>query len=159
MFCAPLPRTQAHLTRALRAFHDRLTGHVKAALGITLVPREFTLEVREPDAPPVDVACAFDAAFATLGSLIPLTLSRRPVERVLLRKARYEVEKNLLCLAAPWRDRVAAGINELTRQAEQQALDELAALAQTLAQTASQAPALNQAMDDLEHFPSRLQVQ
>jgi stalled ribosome rescue protein Dom34 len=104
----------------------------------------------------VDVAYAFDVAFTTMGWLIPLTLFRRPIEHVLLRKARWEVEKNLSRLAADWRDRVAAGINELTRQAEQQALDELAALEQTLAQTASKAPELRKAMDDLERFQTRM---
>jgi GTP-binding protein EngB required for normal cell division len=157
MFCAPLHRARQHLTRTLRAFHDRLAVHVKAALGVSLTSREFSLEVREPSAPPVDVAYAFDVAFTTIGWLIPLTLFRRPIERILLRKARWEVKKNLSRLAADWRDRVAAGINELTRQAEQQALDELAALEQTLAQTASKAPELKQAIDDLEHFENRLQ--
>jgi hypothetical protein len=158
MFCEPLHRARQHLTRTLRAFHDRLAEHVKAALGVSLTPREFPLDVREPSAPPVDVAYAFDAAFTTVGWLIPLTLFRRPIQRVLFRKARWEVEKNLSRLAADWRDRVAAGINELTRQAEQQALDELAALEQTLAQTASKAPELKQAIDDLEPFQNRLRV-
>ena len=157
MFCAPLHRARQHLTRTLRAFHDRLAVHVKAALGVSLTSREFSLEVREPSAPPVDVAYAFDVAFTTIGWLIPLTLFRRPIERILLRKARWEVKKNLSRLAADWRDRVAAGINELTRQAEQQALDELAALEQTLAQTASKAPELKQDIDDLEQFENRLQ--
>jgi GTP-binding protein EngB required for normal cell division len=150
MFCSPLHRARQHLTRTLRAFHNRLAAHVKAALGVSLTPREFSLEVREPSAPPVDVSYAFDAAFATVGWLIPLRLFRRPIERVLLRKARWEVEKNLSRLAVDWRDRVAAGINELTRQAEQQALDELAALEQTLAQTKSNEPQLREAIRDLE---------
>lgn len=46
------------------------------------------------------MAFASDVAFSTLGWLIPLTLFRRPIERVLLRKARYAVEKNLSRLAA-----------------------------------------------------------
>jgi len=156
MFCEPLHRARQHLARTLRAFHDRLAVHVKSALGVTLTPREFVLEVREPTAPPVDVAFAFDAAFTTVGWLIPMALFRRPIERVLLHKARWEVEKNLSRLAAAWRDRVAVGIEELTRQAEQQALDELAALEQTLAQVASKAPELRKAMDDLEQFQGRL---
>jgi hypothetical protein len=41
-----------------------------------------------------------------------LTLFHEPIERVLLRKARWEVEENLSRLASDWRDRVAAGINE-----------------------------------------------
>jgi GTP-binding protein EngB required for normal cell division len=150
MFCSPLRRARQHLTRALRAFHDRLADHVQAALGVSLAPREFSLEVPEPSAPPVDVSYAFDAAQATIGWLIPLALFRRPVERVLLRKARWEVEKNLSRLAVDWRDRVAAAINELTRQAEQQALDELAALEQTLARTKSDEPRLRQAIAELE---------
>ena len=156
MFCSPLHRARQHLTRTLRAFHDRLAVHVKAALGVSLTPREFSLEVREPSAPPVDVAYAFDAAFATMGWLIPLTLFRRPIEHVLLRKTRWEVEKNLSRLAADWCDRVAAGINELTRQAEQQALNELAALEQTLAQTKSDEPRLREAILDLEAASARL---
>jgi GTP-binding protein EngB required for normal cell division len=156
MFCEPLHKARAHLTRTLRAFHDRLAGHVQSALGVTLTPREFALEVREPTAPPVDVAYAFDPAFTTIGWLIPLTVFRRLIERNLLRKARWEVEKNLSRVASDWRDRVAAAIKELTRQAEQQALDELAALEQTLAQTASKAPELKRAIDDLEQFQESL---
>jgi GTP-binding protein EngB required for normal cell division len=155
MFREPLRRARQHLTRTLRAFHDRLAGHVKAALGVSLTPREFILEAPEPSAPPVDVGFV-DAAFSLVSFAIPMTLFRRWIERSLLRKSRWEVEKNLSRLASGWRDRVAAGINELTRQAEQQALDELAALEQTLAQTTSQAPELKKAIDDLEQFQSWL---
>jgi hypothetical protein len=150
MFCSPLHRARQHLTRTLRAFHDRLAVHVNAAFGVCLTPREFFLEVREPSAPPVDVSYACDVLFTTIGWLIPVMLVRVPIERMLLRKARWEVEKNLSRLAVDWRDRVAAGINELTRQAEQQALDELAALEQTLARTKSDEPRLREAIGELE---------
>jgi GTP-binding protein EngB required for normal cell division len=158
MFCSPVQRAHQYLTRTLRAFRDRLTGHVKAALGLRLTPREFALEVRQPSAPPVDVAFAFDVAFSMSGWLIPLTLFRRPIERVLLRKARWEVEKNLSRLAADWSGRVATSIGELTRQAEQQALDELAALEQTLARTKSDEPLLREAIGDLEAAGEVLRV-
>jgi IS1 family transposase len=36
MFCSPLHRARQLLTRTLRAFHDRLAEHVKAALGVSL---------------------------------------------------------------------------------------------------------------------------
>lgn len=156
MFCEPLHKAQAHLTRTLRAFHDRLAEHVKSALGVTLTPHEFVLEVREPTAPPVDVAYAFDAAFTAIGWLIPLTLFRNPIERVLFRKARWEVQKNISRLAADWRDRVAKIIDELTREAQKQALDELSALEQTLAQSASKAPELERAVEELKQFENRL---
>lgn len=153
MFCEPLNEVRLHLTRTLRAVHDRLAGHVNAALRLSLTPREFTLEIREPSAPPVDVAYAFDAAFSAVGWLIPLTLFRSPIERVLLRKARYEVEKNLSRLAAAWCDHVAASINELVRQGEQQALQELTALENSLAQTKSGVAELRATIAELETAP------
>jgi hypothetical protein len=150
MFREPLHRARQHLTRTLRAFHDRLAEHVKAALSVSLTPREFILEAPEPSTPPVDVDYV-DAAFSLVSFAIPMTLFRRWIERVLLRKSRWETEKNLSRLASNWRDRVAPGINILTRQAEQQALDELAALEQTLAQTQSNATRLRQIIADLEN--------
>jgi GTP-binding protein EngB required for normal cell division len=156
MFRSPMHRARQHLTRTLRAFHDRLAERVKAALGVTLTPAEFTLEVPEPSAPPIHVAYAFDAALTTAGNLIPVTLFRRPIQRVLLRKARWEVEKNLSRLAADWRDRVAGGINELMHQAEKQALDELTALEQLAEHSSSKAPDLRQAIGELEQFQNRL---
>jgi hypothetical protein len=150
MFCAPLHRAKSHLTRTLLAFQDRLAGHVKSALGITLAPREFALEVREPDAPPVNVAYAFDAAFTTVAWLIPLTLFRKPIERVLLRKARYEVEKNLSRLAVDWRGRVAWVIMELRQQTELAAQIELESLERLLEQTGSDVPRLREQIEELE---------
>jgi GTP-binding protein EngB required for normal cell division len=157
MFCEPLHKARERLTRALRAFQDRLAEHVKAALGLTLTRREFALEVREPAAPPVNVSYAFDAAFATVAWLIPLTLFRRPIERVLLRKARWEVEKNLSRLAADWQTRVSAGVQELRGQAEQYALNELTTLEQMLAQGQTNQPQLEQAIALLTEALAKVQ--
>ena len=159
MFCAPLHKTERHLARTLGAFHDRVAGHVKSALGVTLTPCEFMLEVREPEGPPVDVAYAFDAAFTTVGWLIPVALFRKPIERVLLRKARYEVEKNLSRLAVQWRERVAAGIKELTGEAERQALEELGALEGLVAGSVSSAAEMEGALGELEGFQRDLQTE
>jgi hypothetical protein len=157
MFCTPLHKTERHLARTLGAFHDRLAGHVKSALGVTLTPCEFMLEAREPEGPPVDVAYAFDAAFTTAGWLIPMALFRKPIERVLLRKARYEVEKNLSRLAVQWRERVAQGIKELTGEAERQALEELGALEGLVAGSVSSAAEMEGALGELEGFQRDLQ--
>lgn len=153
LFCEPAQKAGAHFARTVRAFQDRLAGHVKAALDVSLSPREFNLEVREPSAPPVDVAFAFDAAFSLVGWLIPLTWFRSPIERNLLRKARYEVEKHLSRLAADWRDRVGVVITELRQQTEDAARNELEVLEQMLAQTASQAPRLCEQIAELEKMP------
>ncbi|MGD0743981.1 MAG: hypothetical protein ABSA45_02400 [Verrucomicrobiota bacterium] len=150
-FREPWYKVRAHLARVLRAFQDRLAGHVKTALGVSLTPREFILEAPEPSAPRVDVDFV-DAAFSLASFAIPMTLFHRWIERALLHKSRWEVEKNLSRLVSGWRDRVAGGIQELTRQAEPEALAELAALEQMPAQTASKAPGLKMVIDDLDQF-------
>jgi GTP-binding protein EngB required for normal cell division len=150
MFCDPAQKAGAHLARTVQAFHDRLAGHVRAALGVSLPPREFNLDVREPSTPPVDVAFAFDVAFTSLSWFIPLTVFHHPIQRVLLRKARYEVEKNLSRLAADWRKRVALVIEELRRQTDEAAWNELETLARMVAQTAPNAPRLREQIAELE---------
>lgn len=156
MFCEPLHKAALHLSRTLRAFQDRLAGHVKEALGVTLAPRELALDVREPEAPPVDVGYGFDVTVDIVGHLVPMSLCRRWVERALTRKARWELDKNLSRLAADWRDRVAVAIRDLTHQAERHALAELATLEHTLGRTGSDAPALRQALAEVQGLQAPL---
>jgi len=67
--------------------------------------------------------------------MIPAALVRGPVRRVLARKARSEVGKNVSWLAAGGRDRVAVNIRELTQQTEHRALGELDVLEGMVAQS------------------------
>ena len=136
MFRRPLEKTRQHLERALRAFQDRLAEHVQASLGLSLKPHALVLEVPEPEEPPIRVNAGFMVPMDLLGYLVPMTLVRPWVERRFLRRARWEVKKNLSRLAADWQDRIRAGIEELNAQALRQAETELA----TLARLADQAP-------------------
>ena len=70
--------------------------------------------------------------------------------------ARYEVEKNLSRRSVDWRDRAANAVDELTGDAEKQALSDLAAMELALAQTALKAPALRKAIEALEQSEQRL---
>jgi GTP-binding protein EngB required for normal cell division/dihydroneopterin aldolase len=158
MFCEPLAKVRQHLARTLRAFQDRLAEHVKTALGLSLTPHEFNLEVSEPSAPPVAVGVAFDVPLDLLGYLIPMALARSLVERRLYRRARYEVEKNLSRLAAGWRNRISVAIEELRAQAERYARDELATLEQMLAQTNTNEPQLREAIRELEAVRTQLKT-
>jgi GTP-binding protein EngB required for normal cell division len=158
MFCEPLHRAERHLARMLLAFHDRLNAQVQAALGVSLTPQEVKLEVREPAAPPVDIGYALDEAVSLVARLIPLALCRRLIERALMRQTRWEVEKNLSRLAVAWQERVAAGISELVRAAEERAASELAALEQMLGQTRSREPRLLQAVDEVGRLREQLWV-
>jgi GTP-binding protein EngB required for normal cell division len=158
MFCEPLHRAEQHLARTLQGFQDRLRGHVKTVLGVALAQREIELQVQEHSAPPVDVGYAFDVACGLAAHVIPLWLFRRPIGRALARKTRWEVEKNLSRLAAAWRDRVAAGICELVRQAERQAAGELSALERMLAQRQSNEPMLRRALKEAESVREALRA-
>ena len=109
----------------------------------------------EPSAPPVNVTYV-DAALKIAGNLIPLTLFRRPVQQNVATQTRWEVEKNLSRLAAEWRDRVATCINELTHQAEEQALDELGSLEQLAAQLSPKGTVLQMAIQELKQFQDRM---
>jgi GTP-binding protein EngB required for normal cell division len=158
MFCEPLAKVRQHLARTLRAFQDRLAAHVKTALGLSLTPHEFNLEVSEPSAPPVAVGVAFDVPLDLLGYLIPMALARPLVERRLYRRARYEVEKNLSRLAADWRNCISVAIEELRTQAERCARDELATLEQMLAQTNTNELQLREAIRELEAARTQLKT-
>jgi hypothetical protein len=72
---------------------------------------------------------------------------------VLLRKARYEAEKNLSRLAADWRGRVEGVILELRQQTELAAQNELETLERMLDQTPSDAPNLREQIAELESLP------
>jgi len=156
LFRAPLKKTRDHLVRALQAFHDRLAGHVQAALGLALPPHEFTLAVRIPGAPPVEVGFAFDATFEIVAPVLPFVLVRPLIERSLLRKTRYEVEKNISRLASAWRDCVAAEVEALIQQAEEYAGNELSALEYSLSRAPSSAPRLVGTMNYLNSFRKAL---
>jgi GTP-binding protein EngB required for normal cell division len=156
MFCEPLHRAERHLARMLQAFRDRLKAHVQAGLGVALTAQEVILEVSEPSAPPVRVGYAFDEAFSLVGRFIPSTLFGRSLERTLVRKTRWEVEKNLSRLAAAWQERITAGISELVRQAEERAGGELATLERMLAQALPRRSRLDQAAREVARLCEQL---
>jgi hypothetical protein len=81
--------------------------------------------------------------------VIPSRLLGKQVERVLMQKARYEVEKNLSRLAVEWRERVATAIKELTRQAERRTLDELDPLDELTARRSSKEDELKRAVEEV----------
>lgn len=152
MFQTPLRNVQAHLERALEAFHGRLAKHVQAAVGIELTPRKFFLEVREPAVPPVDVSFAFDAAFGIVAVLIPLFLVRPLVERSLLLKARDQLAKNISRLVSTWRDRVDVEIKRLVNSAERQAEEELDGLEQAVARNRTEEPELRRMIAQIDSW-------
>jgi hypothetical protein len=88
--------------------------------------------------------------------VLPFALIRRLIERSLLRKTSYEVEKNISRLASAWRDCIAGEVEALVQQAEEYAGNELSALECSLSQTPSSAPRLVDTMNYLNSFRKAL---
>lgn len=145
LFLEPLEKFRQHLERELRAFQDRLAEHVRASLGLELEPPVFPLEVSAPPAPPVQVNASLMVPMDLLGYLVPMPLVRPWIERRFLRRARWEVEKNLSRLCADWQNRISAAIRKLTQEAVRQAESELHTLERLAAPKASDPSATLQA--------------
>ena len=150
VFCEPLEKSRDYLARVVEAFQDRLARSVKEALGVEMGRREFVPQLREPQAPPVDVSTEFMIPMELAGHLIPMTLFRKAIEKNLLRRARYEVEKNLSRLAADWRARIRPAMEELNRQALEYAQSELEAIQRMASQQKSALPQLQETVAELE---------
>ena len=127
MFLGPVENSLRHLTRSLRAFQDRLAGHVETVFGLRLKPHEFHLDVKEVEDPPVAVCLEFMVPMDLLGWLVPMIIFRPMVERTVLRRARWEVAK-----PPAWHERAGAAIRDLCRQTQEAAGLELDALDQML---------------------------
>lgn len=152
LFCEPLYKTQNYLERAIRAFRERLAQNIYDSLGIKMEIVEFRLEIVEPEEPPVDISTEFIFPIEILGHIIPMKVFGALVERNLMRRARYEVEKNISRLSAEWRDRVSNGMRQLTNQAVQFVENELRALEQMLDNTISQKEELTQKISELQLY-------
>jgi len=98
----------------------------------------------------VDVSTEFMIPMELAGHLIPMTLFRKAIEKNLLRRARYEVEKNLSRLAADWRARIRPAMEELNRQALEYAQSELEAIQRMASQQKSALPQLQETVAELE---------
>lgn len=159
MFCTPLYRAQQHLTRILNAFYNRLASQVNKALGIAIQPREFSLSINEPKDPPVDVSFAFDAAFTSIGWIMPKWLFRKTIEKNLLRKACWEVEKNVSRLCADWKSRIQIEIDRLSKLTENYATNELDTLEKMVNQQASMVPELTQTIQELTELKTFLTIE
>lgn len=92
----------------------------------------------------------FDVPFSTLGWLAPVRLFRGPIQQTLLRKARYEVEKNLSRLASDWANRVALALESMSRQAESLAIEKRETLERMSSHSQLDVPRLRMLIAELE---------
>jgi len=112
-----LLEAQSSLHRTVRAFQDRLSEQIEAALGISFEGAAFHAAIREPSHPDVRVGKIFDIHLDLLWFLIPMALARRPLFGHFRRRIVWEAEKNLSRLSSQWAEAVNGSIDHLVRQA------------------------------------------
>jgi len=105
------------VSRAVRAFQDRLAGEIDRALGVRPAGALFEARVEEPSHPDVRLSPTFDTHFELLWFLIPMGVFGGLVRRHFLRRLPWETEKNLSRVASQWADAVGAAIDGLAADA------------------------------------------
>jgi GTP-binding protein EngB required for normal cell division len=148
-FLAPARTVEESLRRSLEAQRHRLAEEVRRALGVELPARAVVLETPARTAPPVRIGFV-DAAFVLISPLVPMRLFGPWVERWLMRRTRWEAEKNLSRLASDWSVLFSESVRALAREAERQALLDLSLLEQALDSEPARAPCLRAAIAELK---------
>jgi len=110
-------KAQASVSRAVRAFQDRLAGEIERALGVRPAGAQFEARVEEPSHPDVRLSPTFDTHFELLWFLIPMPVFGRLVRRHFVRRLPWEAEKNLSRVASQWADAVGTAIDGVAADA------------------------------------------
>lgn len=149
-FCVTLDRSRGTLSRAVQGFRDRLAGNVQRALGIQLTASPFEFEVKKPAAPAISVSNPYMFNIDLLWFVIPMFIFRPWVERHLLGRIHWEVEKNLSRLASQWTEGINEAILSMMRQAERNVKEQILTVERLLSRTQSEAEAIKGALNDVE---------
>jgi GTP-binding protein EngB required for normal cell division len=149
-FCETLERSRGTLSRAVQGFRDRLAGNVQRALDIQLAASPVEFEVKKPAAPMVSVSNVYMFSVDLLWFVVPMFIFRPWIERHLLGRICWEVEKNLSRLASQWTEGINAAIFSMMRQAERSVKEQLLTVEHLLTRTRSEAGAIRSALDDVE---------
>lgn len=112
-------------SRTARAFQDRLSGHVRQALGASFSGVEFHAEVARPARPDVKVGRMFDIPLDLFWFLVPMAVFGPFIRTHYFRRIPWEVEKNLSRLAAQWAEAADRSIDRLCRETMDFMRDEL----------------------------------
>jgi GTP-binding protein EngB required for normal cell division len=149
-FYVTLERARGTLSRAVQGFRDRLAGNVQRTLDIQLAASPVEFEVRKPATPAISVSNAYMFSVDLLWFVVPMSIFRPRIERHLLGRIRWEVEKNLSRLASQRTEGINAAIFSMMRQAERSVKEQILTVEHLLSGTRSEARAIRSALDDVE---------
>ncbi|NWG13831.1 MAG: hypothetical protein HXY20_09885, partial [Acidobacteria bacterium] len=147
-------QAQAAIARAVRAFQDRLEQAINKALRIEFAGAQFQGDMEEPSSPDVRISKTFDIPIDMLWFVIPMTIFRPLVNRHILAKIPWEVEKNLSRLSAQWADASNLCLDDLARQAQEFIRNELAVVSRLVIETRDRSPEIRAALDAIAALES-----
>jgi GTP-binding protein EngB required for normal cell division len=154
---ALLQKAERRFSRAVEIFKNALSANVERTLGIKMASAVWRGEIKAPERADVSISPAFDIHIDSIWFLLPMPLIKNWVNRHLLRKVFWEVEKNLSRLSSQWTDAVDSRIRDLKQQAEIYAGTEIKTIENLLARQSSQIPQFEQARNELAKFQSLLE--
>lgn len=147
-----LAAAQGSFTRIVRAFQDRLARSIQEALHISFSGASFEAVIHEPKQPDVKIGRVFDTPLEVIWFLVPMWLFGSLVQRHLLRRLPWEVDKNLHRLAGQWSEAIGRSVDDLARQAQDFIEEELTTVEGLIAKAEDQRPAIAQALAALNRL-------
>jgi small GTP-binding protein len=154
LFCVPLQKAQATLSRAARGFRDRLAGNISDALNIRFTVEPFDIEAKRPAAPQIGISNLFMFNLDLFWFVIPMSLFRPLVERHFFGRIAWEVEKNLSRLASQWTAGINSAILQMQREAERSVRDQISTVESLLSRTQSEAEGIKASLSEIESYGS-----
>ncbi len=142
--------------RSARSLADRLAEAVERALGRRFETVSLEIEPEPLESPSVRVAPAFDIPIDLLWRVIPMKHVRRRVEKHMVRKVAWEVEKNFARFGGLWGERAAQAIARMKSAADQAMEAELASVERLTARSPGRVDAVLAglaALDDAASSP------
>lgn len=147
-----LHRAESTLHRVARAFQDRLAAEIERALGMKFTGAHLQTSINEPARPNIKVGYVFDIHIDQLWFLIPMPVFRGVINRRLLRRIPWEVEKNLSRLAGQWADALDDSIDDLVRQTTDFIEGELATVERLVSGAEDRRPEIARALVELSEL-------
>lgn len=155
-FVAPfLEEGGAQLGRIVRAFQDRLSGSIEAALEVRFSGTTFEAAVTPPCSPDIRVDKTFDIPLDMVWFLVPMFIFRPLVYWRLRSQLPWEVEKNLTRLAWQWTEAATSSIESMSRQARDFMTQEIEAVSRLASGSEDQVLRVERALAELDEVEGR----
>jgi GTP-binding protein EngB required for normal cell division len=149
-FCHPLENATLTLSRSEQGFRDRLASNIEQVLGIRFTPGPPQIEIEKPSVP--DTSFSNLSMFNTdlLWFVIPMVVFRPWVERHLIGRIPWEIEKNLSRIASQWTEGINKAIFKMQHEASKRVRDQIATVESSLSRSQSEVAGIRSVIEEIE---------